>query len=192
MKKHLLDLISSSFTEEANVLCLQETWLDPSESEDDALKNLGWKHHCNSVGKGKGIASFFKSNYEVVKDVSRPEYQMTKLESISLDIINVYRSKGASSVQFLKDLYELHNHEKETLIVGDFNICHVMEREHEVFKALEDIEFKQLVKHATHVEGRLLDCVFLFSPDKIHSYDVKQQSPHFTDHDMIRVDTGTL
>ena len=50
--------------------------------------------HLNSVGHGKGIATYFISCYSFTMDVKTENYQMTKITSVSQDIINVYRPAG--------------------------------------------------------------------------------------------------
>lgn len=53
---------------------------------------------------------------------------MTMISSIDLDIINIYRSLGASSNQLMTDIRRLLNLAKSTIIVGDLNICAVKEK----------------------------------------------------------------
>ena len=190
IKKHFHDFTTASATDDAHVICLQETWLDPAEMDNDLFKDDHWTQHNNSVGKGKGITTFYKKDFELERDVSMPNYQMTKLKSCSLDIINVYRSTGAPNNNFLKDLWELFNSENRTLIVGDFNICYISENTHEIYQALMKKGFTQLVNHPTHEGGRLIDCVFCFCPGDKFPYDVHQQAQYYTDHDLIKVDEG--
>ena len=112
---------------------------------------------------------------------------MTKICSTTKDIINVYRSSGTSSITFLDDLKDLFDDNRETWVIGDFNICFHSEKDHLIFKTLASLDFKQLVMYPTHIEGRLIDLVFHFSPQSLDLYDVKQQSPYFTDHDVLYV-----
>ena len=187
--KHFKDFITASKVKEAQVLCIQESWLDPL-AEDTTFEVSGWKQHSNSAGRGKGIVTFFKSGFEVERDVTQSRYQMTKITSSSMDIINVYRSSGADTQTFLQDLCGLINSGNHTLILGDFNICYNSQSSDLLFHTLRCLGFKQLVKSPTHKDGRLIDHVFLFSPDSNVSYEVLQQAQYYTDHDLIKVIQG--
>ena len=189
LKKHFEDFITASAIKQAQVLCLQETWLHPS-AETNLLEEKGWKQHNNSVGRGKGISTFYKPEFVLEKDVTLPSYQMTKIRSDSIDIINVYRSSGAENYNFIEDLCGLCNPEKHTLILGDFNICYNSQIDNQVYQTLRNMGFRQLVKHPTHIDGRLIDPVFSFSPGIEVIYEVKQQAQYYTDHDMIEVVEG--
>ena len=114
---------------------------------------------------------------------------MTKIASQSQDVINIYRSAGASLNLFLRDLDRLIDSDRETIIVGDFNLCYTAQRSHSIFRQLEQKGFLQLVKGATHVEGRLIDLIFHFSPDRCTptKFATQQKSLHFTDHDMLHL-----
>ena len=87
-----------------------------------------------------------------VEDIKRCHYQITKISSSDLDVVNLYGSDGADTDQFLEDLFCLISC-KETFLVGDFNRCFKSEYFHPVFQALNGYE--QLVKNPTHVQGRL-------------------------------------
>ena len=122
IRKNFDNFISASATKRAKVMCLQETWLDPSDSASHCNllpENTGWKQHNNSVGKGKGISTFFTEEYELEKDITNPSYQMTKITSERLEIINIYRSIGAETENLLEDLCALISPGKQTLLLGD-------------------------------------------------------------------------
>ena len=151
------------------------------------MDDTNWKHHNNNVGRGKGISTFYSAEFEVEKSITQEYYQITKIISNSLDIVNVYRSSGTDDTSFLKDLTRLLNSEKHTLIFGDFNICYRSDENHGVFQTLRNLGYKQLVKYATHIEGRLLDQIFCFCPDVEITYEVKQQAQYYLDHDLISI-----
>ena len=112
---------------------------------------------------------------------------MTQIRGETQDIINVYRSAGASSSQFVTDLKETFDNTKRTLIVGDLNICFQAERSHSVLKAVAELGFKQRVVRATHSGGRQIDHAFIFFPEQmgVSGVEVVQESPYFTDHDIL-------
>ena len=177
--------------ETADVVCLQETWLSQGKAYKFDL--VGLKTHFNSIGLGKGIATFFCDRYKLNIDVTTDKYQMTKISSDSQDIINVYRSAGASSSQFVADLKKLFDAAKKTLLVGDLNICFKEERNHFALKAIENLGFKQKVARPTHSGGRHIDHVFIFAPVLVGDFEVEviQQSPYFTDYDLLFIIEAT-
>ena len=124
-KKNFKNFITASATKHAKVMCLQETWLDPLIGKFNLLEIENWKQHNNSVGREKGILTLYRTDFVWERDVTEERYQMTKITSNSLDIINVYRSAGTDDTEFLEDLCGLASSGNQTLIVGDFNICFI-------------------------------------------------------------------
>ena len=122
--KNYENFATASATQNAYVMCLQETWLDPLAPQTNLLEKEGWYQHDNSVGKGKGITTFYKKEFDWERDVTNPNYQITKIKSESQDIINVYKSSGATTELFVKDLCEIVSTGKVTIILGDFNTCY--------------------------------------------------------------------
>ena len=112
-------------------------------------------------------------------------FQLSKVESEDLDIINVYRSSDADSCVFIESMRGLIHQPKKTFIMGDFNLCFDSERDHQVFKFLKEIKFKQLVQNATHIKGRLIDLVFTNSVEE--DIQVSQNGQYFSDHDLLTV-----
>ena len=186
LSSHFEDLITTPELTDADVICLQETWLNPSDT--DGFEIEGFVKHLNSVGCGKGIATYCKVHFTSCVDVKCDKYQMTKISSDSRDIINIYRSGGAPSENFKNDLRDLFDPKKETFLVGDFNLCFNTDEIHPVLKDIVTLGFEQKVEFPTHIEGRLIDHVYFFSPTTEERHmKVKQQSPYFTDHDILYV-----
>ena len=190
IQKNFVNFVSSSALKTAQLICLQETWLDPLAPNIILLETNGWHQHNNSVGRGKGITTFYKQNFVWEADVTKLDYQITKIKSEAMDVINLYRSAGAENTSFLEDLCALVSSVKPTVIVGDFNMCYRSEKYNNVFEVIRNLGFKQLVQYPTHTEGRLIDLVFVFSPDQNTSYEVLQQAQYYTDHDLIQVFVG--
>ena len=141
LKKHFGDMKASSKIIKSEVICLQETWIEPEQGTTNYLQIDGFNAHFASVGRGKGIATYFREGFTVEKVILKPTYQMTKITSEYKEIINVYRSANAPN-NFLDDLLSLINEEKITYIIGDFNICYKSEKNHGVVKSLEDMRFR--------------------------------------------------
>ena len=116
-------------------------------------------------------------------------FQMTKVSCEQHDIINVYRSEGASSNLFVSEFRRLFNVSKKTFVVGDLNICYLSQRNHQLLAYLEDEGFHQLVERPTHREGRMIDHILHYSPGSSVNKGLKvvQQSPYFSDHDLLFV-----
>ena len=141
----------------------------------------------NSVGAGKGIVTFFTDKYWSTLEITENKYQMSKICSEKIDVINIYRSDGASTEDFLFDLISMIDTTKITLIVGDLNICGKTEANSRIIRAFYEFGFRQQVKNPTHMEGRQIDHVFLYTPENCFEYSVTvhQSCPYFTDHDLL-------
>ena len=169
----------------AQVICLQETWLESIHSSLNVLDADGWKQHNVCLGKGRGVTTLFKEGYCSKSEVKYDRFQMLKISSEKRDIINVYRSGDANNNEFVNELSTLIESSKSTLIIGDFNLCHLDQKSHPVFVALENLEFHQLVEKPTHMEGRLIDVIF--SNEKKEDVKYSQQAQYFTDHDLLKI-----
>ena len=96
---HFQDLILSPKLVKSDVICLQETWMNPLLTESFRIN--GYNQTFNGFGPGKGIATFYRDHYYPDAQVNKGLYQITKIVSEQMDIINIYRSKGASSNLFV-------------------------------------------------------------------------------------------
>ena len=65
----------------------------------------GYNSHFNSVGPGKGLAFYYKEDiFEPTMEVKVEKLQITKMESIEVDIITVYKSEQANLSELLEHL----------------------------------------------------------------------------------------
>ena len=121
-----------------------------------------------------------------VIDVKKDKMQLSKLESSTLDVIAVYRSEQGNAMELLDHIIDLIPPERNTVICGDFNICYMSQRNNRITKYLEQNGFTQLMKEATHIQGRLLDH-FYFRPRKNYQLktEVFRYSAYYTDYDAI-------
>ena len=171
----------------SDVICLSETWLLSEESTANVQID-GYVLHANRVGRGKGIATYFRQNmFQHVKDVKETFFQITKLTSESLDIISVYRSQEGLIDQLLNDITNNINWQKSTLICGDFNVCYNIDKSNKLIATLENLGFKQLVQEATFIKGSLIDHVYLRECGAITAVDCCLYSPYYCamDHDAL-------
>ena len=73
-----------------------------------------------------------------------------------------------------------------TVICGDFNICFLSKRNNKITKYLEQNGFTQLMKEATHIQGRLLDHFYFREKENDQLVtSVFRYSPYYADHDAI-------
>ena len=117
---------------------------------------------------------------------------MTKITSERLDNINVYRSIGAETENLLEDLFTLISPGKQTLFVGDFNLCYLTESSHQLFQAFQRMGYRQIVEDPTSIMGRLIDVAFISPTDSDVFNKPQQQSQFFTDHDLIEIIEGNF
>ena len=111
-----------------------------------------------------------------------------------LYIINIYRSQNATTDYFIKSLKKLVNLKKECHLLRDFNICSKSDKSHPIFSALRDLGFEQIIKKPTHIAGRCIDQLFLYTPSDGNRSNLKvtHESPFFTDHDILFIQKVSL
>ena len=166
-----------------DILCFSETWLKNDYVEDD-INISGYELHLNSIGEGRGIATYIKKDkLSHIIDIKKPKVQLTKVSSPEVDIINVYRSQGANNCSLADELKSMVNKEKTTIICGDFNLCFVNEKNNELTKKLWESGFTQLVNRATHLKGGHIDHVYSNHDRNQLEVDVMMYSPYYTSHD---------
>ena len=88
----------------SSVLTLSETWLTTSNGPEIE----SFKSHFNSVGLGKGLALYYKQEmFQHIEDITEENMQLTKLWSLRVDVIVVYRSDKGSPNLLLEHLKKL-------------------------------------------------------------------------------------
>ena len=151
------DIIYDQTLKESTLLALSETWLD----QESTFNINGYKSHYNSIGPGRGIAIYYKS--EIVKpgpEIKEEKMQISKLESKEVDVIIVYRSEQGNLTVLVEQLKNLINPGVNTVVTGDFNLCYVANKHNKVTKYLENEGFSQLMNEPTHMRGRHLDHLY--------------------------------
>ena len=90
---------------------------------------------------------------------------------------------------FIDALSTLLDRTRETFIVGDLNLCVLSEPQSPILLWIRSQGFNQLVTKPTHIQGRLIDCIYHFEPTSNNQDEmiVTQMSPYFTDHDILLV-----
>ena len=171
----------------SDVICLSETWL-----KDDAPKSEldinGYEQHLNSYGceRGKGLAIFYKPDkFTVSGTVKLSDLQISCLSSSDIDILTIYRS--ASCKNAFKNIAEMLNPDKTTIVCGDFNICFLKKTNNVLIQSLLNLGFEQKVTTATHFQGGLIDHVYHRNGKSHFDVKVNLYSPYYTafDHDAL-------
>ena len=175
-----------TFPKGAKVIALQETWCHKDRNTNQFAID-GYNLHLVSHGRGKGIATYYKTGFEVTGTKSTQAYQMCKVSNAVFDAINVYRSQDANSLDFLNDLKDLigDNESRPCIIIGDFNWNYHQRNRNRAITEIESWNFDQVIKESTHTEGGLIDHVYTrnlpFDPNAIINFT------YFSDHAAISI-----
>ena len=103
-------------------------------------------------------------------------------------IFCLYASKGCNYGQLGEDLksYEF-GQDKHTYLVGDLNFD--ASKTNALTFHLKRLKYTQLVNHATHLDGHILDQVYT-SHANSNLLDVKLHHVYYSDHDAILVNVN--
>ena len=186
LQAHYDDILVDNELVSSNVLCLQETWTKPEET-DHRYQILERTCHLNSVRRGAGLATYFTPEFYHLKNITSVTYQITAITSSNYTIINIYRSSQANNQIVIKSLRSIiENENKSIIICGDLNFCHRNEKNHPIFLYLLDNDFNPALEPSqpTHREGRCLDNIWIrnLPSQEINSY---LNFVYYTDHGQI-------
>ena len=170
----------------ASVIALQETWC-AVDKDNDHLQLPGYSMHIVSQGRGKGVVTYYKPGFQVSGIINTELYQISKVSSKNFDIVNVYCSHGMNKAQFLRDIGSLLRGVKPTFIVGDFNINFLHDPKDSIIQKITSNGFKQIVEDPTHVEGGLLDHVYIRGVPFEFKPHIQIDFRHYTDHGAITI-----
>ena len=177
------DILCDQTLKESTLLALSETWLD----QKTTLNINGYKSHNNSIGPGKGLALYYKSEiFKPGPEIKEEKMQISKIESEEVDVIIVYRSEQGNLTDLVEHLKKLINLEVNTVVTGDFNLCYVANKHNKVTKYLENDGFSQLMNEPTHIKGRHIDHLYFRQGSKpVQIASIYRYSPYYSDHDAI-------
>ena len=188
LRAHMEDIKQDNTMLQANIIHLIETSL--AENEESPLVLPSYNVHSLSVGKGKGIATYYtnSNSFAPEEDYITKKIQISKFSSPDLDVITVYRSDRGNPNELVGELLKIITDEKATLITGDFNICYLRIPKNQVSKGLQVRSFQQLADFPTHILGGLIDHVYWRdSNGQWEKPIIERYSPYFSDHDGICV-----
>ena len=152
LRKHMEDIRNDPVLMESDVLFVQETWLETSEEEEERYQLEGYRAHFASQGRGKGIAAYVKNGVRGSRSIFvQPNFQLVMVDTAKLAIIAIYRSNDEPLSQVIHHLRQRIDPSKNTLIVGDLNICAT--KNNIMGNYLQQEGFRQLVTLPTHICG---------------------------------------
>ena len=182
LKKHYPDIITDALLLKSDLIGLQETWLENDQRRDN-LEIPGYQLHLNSYGRGKGIATYYKSDiFSHVLDIKEENMQLSKFTSPDLDVIVIYRSQQGRQSELNQHLKQEGSRQTPQLVIGDFNFCYLDKSSNLTKSFLEGQNYYQLIKEPTHIEGQLLDQAYLRDLNKMLKTTGESQSKYYTDH----------
>ena len=128
------DIRSDPILQFSDIIILSETWLDIDVDEKDpSLQIEGYKLHLNSVGRGKGLAVYYKDKIVAIGHTDNDtNQQITIMESRECCIMGLYRSAGDTTLS--NCLRTMIPKVGPFMVTGDFNICLAKKPDHEVFQ----------------------------------------------------------
>ena len=169
---------------QSDLIILTETWLD--EEEDFSCYDLpGFKANFNNGGRGKGLTTYFNGRYMHKIDIKKEGISVTMVKSEHLDIIGVYRSQGGDMKDLVKILETLIDRTRTTIVGGDFNVCVFKNPNNLVTHMLKGTGFSQIVKTATHINGGVLDHIYIKQNGNKFSWDIEDFPKYYSDHDSL-------
>ena len=168
----------------ADIICLSETWLK-DEDDDESFQIEDYEAKFNSIGPGKGIASFYKPNiFSHKEDCKLTGGQISKFESDEVDVIHIYRSQEQRIETIIEGIRPMINESKVTVVCGDINICLLKTPNNKITQYLTSLGLKQLNKEASHIAGGHIDHMYL-SQDATTRATMERYSPFYSDHDAL-------
>ena len=189
IRSHFADLFSEPQIRGSDLVLLQQTCLEKNENTNGySLPNMSKRFI--SIGNGKGLALYYTEKFSVVSVFANEQYQIAKIQSDEYDVISVYRSSDSNQrnkSMFSKQVLNMVNNFKKTVIVGDFNCSALKNKEDTIVKDIEHSGFTQLVQLPTQVQGGLIDHIYVSHLIEPNHFQVRQKPVYYTDHDILEI-----
>ena len=169
----------------SDLIILTETWLEEYQNLDD-YKLPDYNESFNIGGRGKGMASYFTTSFSHKHDVKEDGFSISMLQNDEIDVVGVYRSQAGDMTDLIEKLDDIIDDNKTTIVGGDMNICILSSPHNYLTKGMQDRGFRQLVNKATHIEGGLIDHVYVRKvKDCQYSWNIEDFPKYYSDHDSI-------
>ncbi|XP_063435689.1 uncharacterized protein LOC134716610 [Mytilus trossulus] len=186
LKAHQNDLKANSDFQNANYICLTETWLE-SCSDDVHLPNYKLHHLPRSAAFASnnplyaslqemshgGVGVYVKSDSEYEEfDISQKNLEciIFKVPKMNVVIATIYRTQKYQIELFLRNVHallsELVQLSSSIIVLGDFN-QDIIKGGRSIQDFMASFGFEQLVQEATTEGGTLIDHVYIKSCEKV-------------------------
>ena len=162
LQAHYQDILADNELLSSTVVCLQETWTKP-EDTNNTYQISDKTCHLNSIRRGAGLSTYFSQDFTHLKDITAMSYQITAITSENITVINIYRSSDANNKTVIKSLNSIIEIEDKSIILcGDFNFCHRDQIDHPIYVYLLDQHFYPSMQppKPTHRDGCCLDMIW--------------------------------
>ena len=196
MIHHFEDLKHHHKILEHNLIFLSETWLSNvstcNTSHPYQLDN--YSSHFVNIGNGKGLAAYYEPIFKYENQVSESSYQLLKYsacflhrsgKNVEINVISIYRSSASMlDRDLITKLHELISKDKICVICGDFNIRYASTPTHNIVSELLSMNFTQLIDHPTHMDGGIIDHLYLYKPSIYEDVKIEWSlfAPFYSDH----------
>ena len=192
---HIADIRADHTLREADILCLSETWLKRGTSVGPKIE--GYLSYAASNGQGAGVAIYMKEGLNAqfieIRPYIRDDCQLLRLELKDMVIIAAYRSPSLSSKQnieqFSKVITDGIDGSKITVVCGDMNVHFHPHNpcDNALTSSLYKKGFVQLVREATHIQGHILDHIYVRACKNIAIRRPLHQLhyPYYSDHEAV-------
>ena len=186
LSKQFVDLLAEPNIQENRLILVQQTCLKPADNTS-MYEMENFQSHFIKRGNGKGVAVYFKEEFQFKSLVSKPEYQISKFGSEDEDVVCIYRSTTTNldlQREFLEDIKSMIDTERRQIFFGDFNIeatGNIISRE---FKSWN---FTQLVNFPTHEDGGTIDFCLVSDKIPLSSVELRQRAVPWSDHDFLQL-----
>ena len=160
------------------MIFVTETWGDTY-----TYFNLeGYNCAFANQGRGKGMGVFFKKDASIQK-CEQDLFQFIKLRKETITVFCIYISKGCDFKKVVESLKHYGFNNKACLL-GDFNF--EANNNNDLVDNMRSLNMSQIEKRATHLEGHILDQVYV--PEAmVNSIQINHQYNFYSDHDGISV-----
>ena len=167
------------------IVFVTETWNDPKSPKIHYINGYQSAFANGKTGKGKGVGVFYKCAAQI--EVCEEDlFQFIKLMNQRATIFCVYVSKGCNFAQLVQTLtdYGFNKEKENTFLIGDLNFD--SPGNNELSKYLKRLKFNQVVGRATHLDGHILDHVYV-SEKNASMVHIHHHYVYYSDHDGILV-----
>ena len=156
--------------------------------DKEELGILGNELSINSMGKGKGIATYYrKDKFRHVANIKKTNIQMSKFTSDILDVVVLYRSQQGNKQEMNQLIKQLENAPIPLLVIGDFNFPYLEEGTNSTQQFFTENNYSQLIGEPTHIEGNILDQAYFRDETGLLEISAEIQTKYYTDHRGIAV-----